>query len=245
MGIPCLEIIFRLFLAALLGGAVGFERETHNRPAGFRTHILVCVGAALMMLVSAYGFGGKIPSGYGVDPGRIAASVVSGVGFLGAGTIMRHRGSIQGLTTAATIWVVSGIGLASGIGFYTGAVAGTVLVLVSLYLLGWVDQTILSQRRLKGLWIRALDQPGLMGRAGAVLGEFQINIRTLNLGPPEYDPALKAEVITMEFLVTVPQDLELNLLFRRLSCLKGILSVSWEGEEIIPGPASVNSDTIL
>lgn len=245
MEITNLEIVFRLSLATILGGVVGFERESHNRPAGFRTHILVCLGAALMMLVSAYGFGGKLPSGFGVDPGRIAAQVVTGVGFLGAGTIMRHRGSVQGLTTAATIWVVSGIGLAAGIGFYSGAVAGTVLVLISLYLLGWVDRTILSQRRLKGLWVRALDQPGLMGRAGAVLGEFQINIRTLNLGPPEYDPVLKAEIITMEFLVTVPLDLELSLLIRRLSCLKGILSISWDGEEVVPGPETSNSESIL
>ena len=109
------EIALRLGLAIIFGGAVGFERESQNLPAGFRTHILVCVGATLIMMVSAYGFTG--PLSEMVDPSRIAASVVTGIGFLGAGTILRQRGSIRGLTTAASIWAVSAIGLAVGSAF--------------------------------------------------------------------------------------------------------------------------------
>lgn len=232
MTITYWEVALRLFLSVLLGGLVGFERESHNRPAGFRTHILVCAGSALIMLVSAYGFPANLTAGYAVDPGRIAAQVVTGVGFLGAGTIIRHRGSIRGLTTAASIWVVSGIGLAIGIGFYPGALLGTLLVLLSLFVLGRIERAILSHRRLKHLWVRAVDQPGLMGRVAALLGDFRINIRKIDLSPPEDVTTLQAEVITMNFLLIVPAGLEVGQLFQRLSCLKGVLEISWQGRKI-------------
>lgn len=222
------EMALRLGLAVLFGGMVGFERESHNRPAGFRTHILVCAGAALIMMVSAYGFSGMS----NVDPARIAAQVVTGIGFLGAGTILRQRNSIRGLTTAASIWVVSGIGLATGIGFYAGAALTTVLVLISLLLLGRVDRIILSQRRLRGLVIRAVDQPGLMGRVAGVLGDMKINIRQVDLGSLDYDEEIRSEVITMEFMLVIPLGLEPARLFRRLSYLDGILQISWQGEDI-------------
>ncbi|MEW5784440.1 MAG: MgtC/SapB family protein [Bacillota bacterium] len=226
------EIALRLGLAVLLGGLVGIERETHNRPAGFRTHILVCAGSALIMMVSAYGFAGEFGTHYAVDPGRIAAQVVTGIGFLGAGTILQQRGSIRGLTTAASIWVVSGIGLAAGIGFYTGAVLTTLVVLVSLLLLGRVDRMILSQRRTRSLLIRAVDQPGLMGRVAGVLGDLKLNIRKVELGSQEYDSAVQAEVVTMEFILVAPLTLETSRLFYRLFSLKGILEISWQGEDV-------------
>ncbi|MFC1667249.1 MgtC/SapB family protein [Candidatus Omnitrophota bacterium] len=129
------QIIFRLITGAVLGGLVGFERERHNRKiAGFRTHILVCVGSTLIMLTSLYIFdiyGGKAP----VDPARIAAGVITGIGFLGAGTIIRSRVSVTGLTTAASLWTVSGIGLAVGCGFYLAGFVTTFIVLAALYLL--------------------------------------------------------------------------------------------------------------
>lgn len=247
MSITWWEIAARLGLAVLLGGAVGFERESHNRPAGFRTHILVCVGATLIMMVSAYGFTNEAFARYPVDPGRIAAQVVTGIGFLGAGTILRHRGGIQGLTTAASIWVVSAVGLAVGIGFYAGAVMGTAVILLSLLGLGRVDRALLSQRRWKRLSVRAVDQPGLMGRVAGVLGELKINIRKIDMGMLEYDADLQAEVIAMDFQLTVPAHLDSNYLFRRLTCLKGILEISWEGEGIAvdSSPASPPSSTLL
>ncbi|MEW6227795.1 MAG: MgtC/SapB family protein, partial [Bacillota bacterium] len=116
------EIIFRLVLAMMFGGFIGLERESHKRPAGFRTHILVCVGSALVMMISQYAFV-NFARTTEYDPGRIAAQVVSGIGFLGAGTILREGPTIKGLTTAASLWVVAGIGLAVGTGFYlAGAV---------------------------------------------------------------------------------------------------------------------------
>ncbi len=222
------EIALRLGLAVLFGGLVGIERETHNRPAGFRTHILVCVGSTLIMMVSAYGFVGLGEN----EPSRMAAQVVTGIGFLGAGTILQQRGSIRGLTTAASIWVVSGIGLATGIGFYAGAAMATFLVLISLLLLGRVDRAILSQRRVKHLQIRALDQPGLMSRVSGVLGDLKLNISKIEMSPQEDDSSKKAEVIIMDFHLVAPLSLNPNHLFRRLSCLNGILEISWQGHDV-------------
>ena len=118
-------IIGRLILAAILSGAIGFEREFHGRSAGFRTHILLCIGSTLIMLTSMHMFDlydGRVV----VDPGRIAAGVITGIGFLGAGTIMHFKSSIRGLTTAASLWVVAGIGLAVGSGLYFGSIITTI-----------------------------------------------------------------------------------------------------------------------
>ena len=129
------QVVWRLFLAAALGGVIGFEREKHNkRMAGFRTHILVSIGSALIMLVSIHLFeiyAGKAP----VDPARIAAGVVTGIGFLGAGTIIRSGESVRGLTTAASLWTVSGIGLAIGCGFYIAGLATAIIAFAALYFL--------------------------------------------------------------------------------------------------------------
>ena len=129
----------KLFIAAILGGFIGWEREKRGRPAGLRTHLLLCVGVALMMLVSEHIFVNyqvyKSDSVLRIDPARIAAQVVTGVGFLGAGTIMRFRASVRGLTTAASLWIVSGIGLAVGSGFILPAVFTTIIVITTLILL--------------------------------------------------------------------------------------------------------------
>ena len=126
----------RLSLAAVLGGAIGFERELRDREAGLRTHLLVCLGSALFTIVSAYGFREFLASGDQViraDPTRIAAQIVTGIGFLGAGAIIRQGLSVRGLTTAATLWVAAAIGIAAGAGYYAGAVLGTVITLVALW----------------------------------------------------------------------------------------------------------------
>ena len=128
--------LLRLSLAAVLGGAIGFERELRDREAGLRTHLLVCLGSALFTIVSAYGFREFLTSGDQViraDPTRIAAQIVTGIGFLGAGAIIRQGLSVRGLTTAATLWVAAAIGIASGAGYYSGAVLGTVVTLVALW----------------------------------------------------------------------------------------------------------------
>jgi putative Mg2+ transporter-C (MgtC) family protein len=130
------EVLLRVALAGVLGGAIGAERELRERGAGLRTHMLVAVGAALFTLVSAYGWGDfrfSTPAGIVFDPTRVAAQIVTGIGFLGAGAIIRQGLSVRGLTTAATLWVVAAIGLAAGAGYYSAAVITTVLVLVALW----------------------------------------------------------------------------------------------------------------
>jgi putative Mg2+ transporter-C (MgtC) family protein len=130
------EELWRVVVAAGLGGAVGLERELREREAGFRTHLLVSVGSCLFTLVSAYGFNEFLVGGGNVvrtDPTRIAAQIVTGVGFLGAGAIIRQGFSVRGLTTAATLWVVAAIGMASGAGYFSAAVITTALVIFSLW----------------------------------------------------------------------------------------------------------------
>ena len=121
-----IEIVVRLVLAAAFGAVVGYERRSADKPAGLRTLSLVAVGSALFTIISTFGF-------ENADQSRVAAQIVTGVGFLGAGTILRSGGSISGLTTAATIWATAAIGMAVGSGLYIAAVAGTIIILIILY----------------------------------------------------------------------------------------------------------------
>lgn len=226
-----LEIAFRLFLAVVLGGLIGFERESHNRPAGFRTHILVCIGAALMMMVSAYGFTSHVASGFEADPGRIAAGVATGIGFLGAGTIFQQRGSIHGLTTAASIWIVSGVGLAVGVGFYLGAVLATGFSLVSLLVLRRTDKSFFIRHRLKFLRIRAIDLPGLLGQVSTILGTFMVSVRRSEASDPHKEES-GVDIITLEFLLQIPIGLDLPALFDALYKLEGVLNLYWDNQHV-------------
>jgi putative Mg2+ transporter-C (MgtC) family protein len=151
MGLPAavvaalhLDTLGRLMLAALLGGAVGMEREVSGKPAGLRTNLLICVGAALITEMSV-----MLPTlGHGVrgDPGRLAAQIVSGIGFIGAGTILQSRGRIIGLTSAATLWIVAAVGIAVGAQQYTISIGATVLIIVALFALRGVER-VLARRR--------------------------------------------------------------------------------------------------
>ena len=137
-----LDLALRLTVGLVLGAVIGFERELQRQPAGFRTHSLVSLGAALFTVVSAYGFTGDL-----VDPTRIAAQIVSGIGFIGAGTILQHRGHIRGLTTAASLWSVAAIGTAAGAGLYIVAIVGTLLILIVLSILDRIEE--FARRRLQ------------------------------------------------------------------------------------------------
>jgi len=148
------EVAIRLLITAVLCGVIGFERETRDQSAGFRTHILLGLGAALFTLVSAYGFtafteaalqsGGR---GIQFDPTRIAAQIVTGIGFLGAGAIIRQGLDVRGLTTAASLWAAAAIGMAVGAGYYFGAAATTIIVIAALYLLREVRNRLLPRLR--------------------------------------------------------------------------------------------------
>lgn len=141
--------ILRLLVAGLLGTAIGLDREYRVKDAGFRTHFLVSLGSALIMIVSQWGFTEVLREpGVGLDPSRIAAQVVSGIGFIGAGTIIFHRQIVRGLTTAASLWATAGIGLAVGSGLYIVAVAATLLTLVALEGLNLLFPRLGSRRML-------------------------------------------------------------------------------------------------
>ncbi|RKY28485.1 MAG: hypothetical protein DRP61_01605 [Candidatus Omnitrophota bacterium] len=134
-------ILIRVFLSVILGGIIGFERSKKGRPAGLRTHILVAMGSCLIMVTSLYIYElykGKAP----LDPARIAAGVVTGIGFLGAGTIIRSPQEVKGLTTAASIWVSAGIGLAIGCGLYFASFLTTILTFGTLFYLRKIETTI-------------------------------------------------------------------------------------------------------
>lgn len=139
------QILLELLAATFLGGVIGWERESKGSFAGLRTHVLVCLGSCLIMQVSIHMF--ELFKDVTVsDPGRIAAGVITGIGFLGAGAIMRSTQSIKGLTTAASIWVASGIGLAAGCGFYIGAVAATLITFLVLKCLHDVETKFISRK---------------------------------------------------------------------------------------------------
>lgn len=148
----------RLLVACILGGIIGFEREhSQHKPAGFRTHILVSLGSCLVMLISQFAitaYKGTID----IDPTRFGAQVVSGIGFLGAGTIIRHGVSVKGITTAASIWAVACVGLACGIGFYAGAALAILLVWMILIYLKAVEKKINNKGKLRLIEVEA--QPG-------------------------------------------------------------------------------------
>jgi putative Mg2+ transporter-C (MgtC) family protein len=166
------EVLLRLFVAAALGGAIGLERELRERQAGLRTHLVVCVGAALFTLVSAYGFEGIVSQGRVVaDPTRIAAQIVSGIGFLGAGAIIRQGLSVRGLTTAATLWLVAAIGMASGAGYWDGALIATAGALLTLGPLRVVAYRLL--RRVRPALDRLLVEIPAGGSPGPIIDAIE------------------------------------------------------------------------
>jgi putative Mg2+ transporter-C (MgtC) family protein len=136
-----IDLALRLALGLALGAIIGFERESHGQPAGFRTHSLVATGSALFTIVSAYGFSGDL-----ADPTRVAAQIVTGIGFIGAGTILQYRGQIRGLTTAASLWCVAAVGMAAGAGMLVISLVATALVVVILTILDRVED--FARRRL-------------------------------------------------------------------------------------------------
>jgi len=174
------DLFLRLFLAAVLGGLVGLEREAHGRAAGLRTHILVCVGATLIMLTGV-NLAMSFQYSSSIDPFRMAAQVVSGIGFLGAGTIIRFRASVKGLTTAASLWAVAAIGLSIGSGFYKGAFFATALVLVSLFALTRMESKMIKRDWYKTLKLDTKSGPNQLKAIREVLSDYSAEIKDFEI----------------------------------------------------------------
>lgn len=212
--IPTLaEALLRLAIAFVLSAIIGLERERHDRPAGLRTHVLVCVGSCLLMLVSIAVAGDRV----GADPGRIAAGVVTGMGFLGAGTIIRYGSTVRGLTTAASLWVTSAIGLAAGIGWYVGAVIVTAGVYLTLTAVRAFEGRLAPWHGFVRLMVAFRADDVDVGAVTAELTKLGVDLRMIELGRPTEEE----RVATL--LVRPPAGMDMDEVADKLSALQAVV----------------------
>jgi putative Mg2+ transporter-C (MgtC) family protein len=215
------EALLRLLLAAGLGGAIGLERELRDHEAGFRTHLLVSLGSCAFTLVSSYGWSDWTFSNTGgvvFDPTRIAAQIVTGIGFLGAGAIIVRGINVRGLTTAATLWVVAAIGMASGTGYYEVAVGAAVLVLVSLGPLKLVSARFISRVRPEEAELAiALKPEGNGAQVLARIEELGGQVNTVEFGDDR----------TMDIVLRASRRSESARIAELLARLEGVERVQW------------------
>lgn len=225
-----LELLARLGLTVLLCGLVGLERESRDQAAGLRTHILVGVGAALFTLVSAYGFQDVLmtnPDGKPVmrDPTRIAAQVVSGIGFLGAGAIMRQGFTVRGLTTAATLWMSAAIGMAAAAGFYAGAVVASVISIAALIIFRKLRPHFMP--RLRSDWVVLeldLADTKTLGRVMGLLMDNDVKVQGMNSASDEDD---EGQQVRLE--IRVPAHFQWEVITDQLDELPKVRSWNADG----------------
>lgn len=189
-----IDIILRLLGAAVLGGLIGYEREQKQRPAGFRTHILVCIGAALVMITSEYMLNEFASS---IDPARMGAQVISGIGFLGAGTIIRDKFKVKGLTTAASLWAVACIGLAVGMGYYYLASIAFIIIFITLRFLSRLEKRAGKEYNYANIKVYAVLQEDIEKKVSADLLAFGYDIKKMN-----FSKTLSENSVTFTFLVS-------------------------------------------
>lgn len=171
------ETLIRLILAAFLGGAIGIERELKHKPAGLRTNMFICFGAAMFTTLS-FRFSVSTPD-------RIAANIITGIGFIGAGSILHSRGSVSGLTSAATLFVVASIGMAAGGGEYLLAIFATIVILVALNALGYVERRFNLKASLVGYVVLTTNVESALADINRILGDNQLAMKTIQLGGTE------------------------------------------------------------
>ncbi|MCL6452119.1 MAG: MgtC/SapB family protein [Alicyclobacillus sp.] len=220
------EFILRLVVSGILGATIGFERKAHYKQAGVRTHFVVAVGSALIMIVSKYAFADIIDGHTAVlDPSRIAAQVVSGIGFLGAGVIIFRRNAIRGLTTAAGVWTTAGIGLAVGAGQYMIGIACTILVLVGFIALKPLEQRFI--RNIRPILVTAHDKPGLIGRLSAELEQLGLSIEQVSVERADEE----REVMEIElYLRFQKQAVSMARVVERVAEIDGVEQVAFGAE---------------
>ncbi len=217
------EVVLKLFLAMVFGGLIGLERETGNRPAGFRTHTLVCMGSALVILTSEYMFQAYRDYTF-IDPGRLGAQVISGIGFLGAGTILKDGSRVRGLTTAASLWVVACIGLAIGTGFYWGAITASIFSYITLVLLKWMEKHLLRDPRRVEIQLDIRNVPGQVAVITKMMAELRICIRDIKVAPGD------DEWVQASFAMILPAGLQRKALETELSRLDGVTCIPEESD---------------
>ncbi len=217
-----LEIIARLLLASILGGIIGYERELTNRPAGFRTHILVCIGSALVMVTSEFMFN-RYSSQTSMDPARLGAQVISGIGFLGAGTIIREGYNVKGLTTAASLWAVACVGIAAGVGFYEGAIVAAILIILTLILLKKLEGHFFRKNRFKTVFIRADNVPGKVAAISGILEKHSVVTRNIEFVNSEDDID-----VLIKLLIKLPRRINFVDIVNEIHGIEGVKKV-YEG----------------
>lgn len=210
------QIIIRLLLSVILSGCIGMEREKIKRPAGIRTHMLVCVGATLVMLTSSHLFK-KYPN---IQIDRLGAQVISGIGFLGAGTIIRQGNDVQGLTTAAGLWAVACIGLSIGSGFYLGGIAATIIVLATLVVFKKVEEYMMKRNRFLNISIVTINRPGQIGSISESIEEMGVSINRIEFNESKYGN------ITLNIVLKLPEYKMKNYVISRIISQDGVIKVT-------------------
>jgi putative Mg2+ transporter-C (MgtC) family protein len=206
-------------MAALLGSVIGFERERLNWAAGLRTHMLVCVGASLMMMVSAFGFADALTQKNVVlDPSRVAAQVVSGIGFLGAGSILLRGEVVRGLTTAASLWSVAGIGLAVGGGMYTAAFGATIIILIILAGVKPLERRFISVKQQRSMQLLAERGSVSLDSLHRALGTGSIRVKQFIVQQAEDDP----ELDDVQIALSRASSNEFTAICSRLEAMSGV-----------------------
>jgi len=222
-----MQIALRLVLAVVLGGMIGFEREQSSHAAGLRTHMMVCLGSCLLMLLSIYGFSAFVDEvNVRVDPARLAAAVITGVGFLGAGTILHTGRGITGLTTAASVWVVSAIGLGVGAGFYFASSVATAMVLFVLWAMNKLERKYIRGRRERVLVIITEGRPMVLGRVQEALDERGIVVRKMSVR--EEEASSEHGHLELRLQLAAQNQKSVARLLDELRFVEGVLEVSAE-----------------
>jgi putative Mg2+ transporter-C (MgtC) family protein len=209
-----------LSLSFVLGGLIGLEREWHRQSAGLRTHIVICSGSTLLTLLSIY-----IPQTFthfqGGDPARIAAQIVSGIGFLGGGAIFRLGANVRGLATAASIWVAAGIGMAVGAGMYAAAVVGTLIVLFALFVMVPFEKRLFPSLFFRNLEIAMNGSKLNTNKIIPILEKQGIEIKSMDVSQ-----SFEEKTVRMRFVVQIPQEIALTELYKKLGTIDGISKIS-------------------
>ena len=222
--IPEWELFLRLVLSCIMGGVIGYERQSRRKSAGLRTNMLVCLGSCLIM-VRSQDIYLTVEGKTNADPARLAAQVVSGIGFLGAGAIMKEGLTVTGLTTAACLWVVAGVGLAIGGGFYLGGILTGFLVFVTLGILSRLDDMVEHDQRLS-LVIYTLDRPGQLVNISSLLEEMQFKVRGMKVKADEDEAEdLEEKHLYIELNVFNRKGLKNAEIIENLLQVEGVTSV--------------------
>ena len=211
------DVILRLLVAGILGGLIGVEREMHHQPAGLRTHIILVLGAALAMCISinlSMQFHTTASNG---DPERLAAQVISGIGFLGAGAIFRFGAGVKGLTTASSLWTAAIVGLAVGAGYFLIGGVTTAIVLFALKGLDLVEKRLIRGRMTRTIVVRGADRPGFVDEVKSALTKFDIGLKSISL-----QKNLKNNEIQIETLAKVLPDQDLDAILGTMSKMEGL-----------------------